>query len=73
MAVLISIVKTKAGDLEILIFPRRKEATKFTDLDRLCLLAQCGFAWAEEGNILAQHEQMGEATADRRDRQEIWD
>jgi hypothetical protein len=29
------------------------ESTKFTDLDRLCLSSQCGFASTEEGNILA--------------------
>jgi 5-methyltetrahydropteroyltriglutamate--homocysteine methyltransferase len=36
---------------------RLEEATKFTDLDRLCLSPQCGFASTEEGNILAEHEQ----------------
>jgi hypothetical protein len=36
---------------------RIEEATKFTDLDRLCLSPQCGFASTEEGNILAVHEQ----------------
>jgi len=36
---------------------RIEEATKFTDLDRLCLSPQCGFASTEEGNILAEHEQ----------------
>jgi methionine synthase II (cobalamin-independent) len=38
---------------------------KLTDLDRLCLSPQCGFASAEEINILVQREQMGEAAADR--------
>jgi 5-methyltetrahydropteroyltriglutamate--homocysteine methyltransferase len=28
----------------------------FTDLDRLCLSPQCGFASTDEGNILAEHE-----------------
>jgi 5-methyltetrahydropteroyltriglutamate--homocysteine methyltransferase len=32
---------------------RIEEATKFIDLDRLCLSPQCGFASAEESNILA--------------------
>jgi 5-methyltetrahydropteroyltriglutamate--homocysteine methyltransferase len=46
---------------------------RFTDLDRRSLSPQCGFASTKEGNILTQREQMGEAAADRRDRQEIWD
>jgi hypothetical protein len=38
---------------------------KLTDLDRLCLSPQWGFDSAEEVNVLTQHEQMGEAAADR--------
>jgi hypothetical protein len=34
-----------------------EEATKFIDIDRFCLSPQCGFASAEEGNILAEREQ----------------
>jgi hypothetical protein len=30
-----------------------EEATKFIDIDRLCQSPQCGFASAEESNILA--------------------
>ena len=34
-------------------------AAKFVSLDQLCLSPQCGFASTEEGNVLAEDEQMG--------------
>jgi len=47
---------------------RLEEATKFTDLDRLCLSPQCGFASTEERNILAEYEQRAKLRLIRRDR-----
>jgi 5-methyltetrahydropteroyltriglutamate--homocysteine methyltransferase len=36
---------------------RIDEATKYVDIDQLCLSPQCGFASTEEGNVLAEDEQ----------------
>jgi 5-methyltetrahydropteroyltriglutamate--homocysteine methyltransferase len=51
---------------------RIEEATKFTDLDRLCLSPQCGFASTEEGNILAEHEQWAKLRLIVEIAEEIW-
>ena len=36
---------------------RIEQATKYVDIDQLCLSPQCGFASTEEGNVLAEDEQ----------------
>jgi 5-methyltetrahydropteroyltriglutamate--homocysteine methyltransferase len=51
---------------------RNEEATNFTDLDRLCLSPQCGFASTEEGNILAEHEQWAKLRLIVEIVEEIW-
>jgi 5-methyltetrahydropteroyltriglutamate--homocysteine methyltransferase len=51
---------------------RIEEATKFIDLDRLCLSPQCGFASTEEGNILAEHEQWAKLRLIVEIAEEIW-
>ena len=55
----LGLVTTKTGTLEAkdAIKRRLEEAAKFTDLERLCLSPQCGFASTEEGNILAEEEE----------------
>jgi 5-methyltetrahydropteroyltriglutamate--homocysteine methyltransferase len=55
----LGLVTTKTGALETRDEIRRRldEAAKFTDLDRLCLSPQCGFASTEEGNVLAEDAQ----------------
>jgi 5-methyltetrahydropteroyltriglutamate--homocysteine methyltransferase len=45
---------------------------RFTDLDRLCLSPQCGFASTEEGNILAEHEQWAKLRLIVEIAEEIW-
>jgi 5-methyltetrahydropteroyltriglutamate--homocysteine methyltransferase len=57
--VVLGLVTSKSGTLEHKddIKRRIEEATKYVDLDQLCLSPQCGFASTEEGNILAEHEQ----------------
>jgi 5-methyltetrahydropteroyltriglutamate--homocysteine methyltransferase len=57
--VVLGLVTTKTGQLESKdeIKRRLEEATKFADIDQLCLSPQCGFASTEEGNILAEDEQ----------------
>jgi methionine synthase II (cobalamin-independent) len=55
----LGLVTTKTGALESedYIKLRIEEATKYVDIDQLCVSPQCGFASTEEGNILAEHEQ----------------
>ena len=51
---------------------RIEEATKFIDLDQLCLSPQRGFASTEEGNILAEHEQWAKLRLIVEIAEEIW-
>jgi 5-methyltetrahydropteroyltriglutamate--homocysteine methyltransferase len=55
----LGLVTSKTGTLENKadIERRIEEATKYVDLDQLCLSPQCGFASTEEGNFLAEEEQ----------------
>jgi 5-methyltetrahydropteroyltriglutamate--homocysteine methyltransferase len=57
--VVLGLVTSKSGTLEQRDAIKRRidEATKYVDLDQLCLSPQCGFASTEEGNVLAEDEQ----------------
>ena len=51
---------------------RIEEATKYADLDQLCLSPQCGFASTEEGNLLAEEEQWAKLTRIVDVAREVW-
>jgi 5-methyltetrahydropteroyltriglutamate--homocysteine methyltransferase len=57
--VVLGLVTSKSGTLEKKDDVKRRidEATKYVDIEQLCLSPQCGFASTEEGNILAEDEQ----------------
>jgi 5-methyltetrahydropteroyltriglutamate--homocysteine methyltransferase len=57
--VALGLVTTKRGALESKDALKRRidAAARFTDLERLCLAPQCGFASTEEGNLLTENEQ----------------
>jgi 5-methyltetrahydropteroyltriglutamate--homocysteine methyltransferase len=57
--VVLGLVTTKTGQLESKDELKRRieQASKFVDIDQLCLSPQCGFASTEEGNVLAEDEQ----------------
>jgi len=57
--VVLGLVTSKTGKLESKdeIKRRVEEATKYVDIDQLCLSPQCGFASTEEGNLLSEDEQ----------------
>jgi methionine synthase II (cobalamin-independent) len=57
--VVLGLVTSKSGTLESKDAIKRRidEATKYVDIEQLCLSPQCGFASTEEGNILAEDEQ----------------
>lgn len=57
--VVLGLVTSKTGALEDrdVLKRRLEEASKFADIDQLCLSPQCGFASTEEGNVLTEAEQ----------------
>ena len=72
--VVLGLVTSKQGALEPRedIKKRIQEATKFVDLDQLCLSPQCGFASTEEGNVLAEEEMWAKLKAIVEISQEVW-
>jgi len=70
----LGLVTTKTGALESrdTIKRRIEEAAKFTDLDRLCLSPQCGFASTEEGNTLAEDEEWAKLRMIVELAEEVW-
>lgn len=72
--VVLGIVSSKIGKLEDkeIIIRRIEEATKYLDLDQICLSPQCGFASTEEGNILTEEEQWNKIKLIKEIADEIW-
>jgi methionine synthase II (cobalamin-independent) len=70
----LGLVTTKTGMLESKddIKRRIEEATKFADLDQLCLSPQCGFASTEEGNTLAEEEEWAKLEMIVEVAKEVW-
>ncbi len=57
--VVLGLVTTKRGELEARdgLVHRIEEASRYVELDQLCLSPQCGFASTAEGNELAEEQQ----------------
>jgi 5-methyltetrahydropteroyltriglutamate--homocysteine methyltransferase len=57
--VVLGLVTTKTGELETRedLERRIEEASRFVDLDQLCLSPQCGFSSTSEGNALTEEQQ----------------
>jgi 5-methyltetrahydropteroyltriglutamate--homocysteine methyltransferase len=72
--VVLGLVTSKTGALESRDELKRRidEASKFVDIDQLCLSPQCGFASTEEGNILAEEEQWAKLRMIVELADEIW-
>jgi 5-methyltetrahydropteroyltriglutamate--homocysteine methyltransferase len=72
--VVLGLVTSKTGTLENKDEIKRRidQATKFIELDRLCLSPQCGFASTEEGNVLAEDEQWGKLRRIVEIAEEVW-
>ena len=73
-AVALGLVTTKRGGLESrdALLRRIDEAARYTDLDRLCLAPQCGFASTEEGNTLTEDEQWAKLARIVEVADEVW-
>jgi 5-methyltetrahydropteroyltriglutamate--homocysteine methyltransferase len=72
--VVLGLVTSKTGTLENKDDIKRRidEATKYADLEQLCLSPQCGFASTEEGNILAEDEQWAKLRMIVEIADEVW-
>jgi 5-methyltetrahydropteroyltriglutamate--homocysteine methyltransferase len=72
--VVLGLVTTKFGRLESRddIKRRIESATKYIDIDQLCLSPQCGFASTEEGNLLSEEEQWAKLRMIVELADEIW-
>ena len=72
--VVLGLVTTKSGRLESKDDLKRRieAASKFIDLDQLCLSPQCGFASTEEGNLLAEEEQWAKLRMIVELAEEVW-
>ena len=72
--VALGLVTTKRGAIESRDGLKRRidAAARFTDLDRLCLAPQCGFASTEEGNTLSEDEQWAKLTLVAEVAREVW-
>ncbi len=72
--VVLGLVTSKSGKLESKDELKRRieEASKFVDIDQLCLSPQCGFASTEEGNTLAEEEQWAKLRMIVELAEEVW-
>jgi len=72
--VVLGVVTSKRGELESKDFIKRRveEAARYTDIDQLCLSAQCGFSSTSEGNDLTEQEQWDKLRLIVDVAQEIW-
>jgi len=72
--VVLGVVTSKRGELESKDFVKRRieEAAKYTDIDQLCLSAQCGFSSTKEGNDLSQQQQWDKLALIVEVASEVW-
>ncbi len=72
--VVLGLVTTKRGELESRDTLRRRieEASRFVDLDQLCLSPQCGFSSTVEGNALSQAEEVQKLRLVVEVAEEVW-
>jgi 5-methyltetrahydropteroyltriglutamate--homocysteine methyltransferase len=72
--VVLGLVTSKRGELESKDFLKRRieDATKFIDIDQLCLSPQCGFSSTKEGNDLTPQQQWDKLALIVETAQEIW-
>jgi len=70
----LGLVTSKSGTLEPRdeIKKRIEEATKYVDLEQLCLSPQCGFSSTEEGNVLVEDEQWAKLHMVVEISKEVW-
>ncbi len=72
--VVLGLVTTKRGDLEDADMLKRRieEASRYVDLDQLCLSPQCGFSSTVEGNALTREQQAAKLRRVVEVAQDVW-
>jgi 5-methyltetrahydropteroyltriglutamate--homocysteine methyltransferase len=72
--VVLGLVTSKRGELESKDYLKRRieDATKFIDIDQLCLSPQCGFSSTKEGNDLTQQQQWAKLALIVETAGEVW-
>jgi methionine synthase II (cobalamin-independent) len=72
--VVLGLVTSKFGELEDkdLLKRRIEEASRFVDLEQLCLSPQCGFASVLEGNQLSYEQQVAKLRLVVETAREVW-
>jgi 5-methyltetrahydropteroyltriglutamate--homocysteine methyltransferase len=72
--VVLGLVTSKSGELESKdeIKRRIESASRYVDLEQLCLSPQCGFASTEEGNLLTEDQQWAKLSRIVEIAEEIW-
>jgi 5-methyltetrahydropteroyltriglutamate--homocysteine methyltransferase len=72
--VVLGLVTTKRGELEDRDMLRRRieEASRYVDVDQLCLSPQCGFSSTVEGNALTREQQAGKLRLVVETADEVW-
>jgi 5-methyltetrahydropteroyltriglutamate--homocysteine methyltransferase len=72
--VVLGLVTTKSGELEQKDELKRRieEASKFADIDQLCLSGQCGFSSTVDGNDLTADQQKAKLNLIVETAREVW-
>jgi 5-methyltetrahydropteroyltriglutamate--homocysteine methyltransferase len=72
--VVLGLVTTKRGELESKDELKRRieEASRYVDLDQLCLSPQCGFSSTVEGNLVTHEQQWDKLRLIVEVAQEVW-
>ena len=72
--VVLGLVTTKRGELESkdLLKRRIEEASRYVELDQLCLSPQCGFSSTVEGNLLSRVQQVEKLRLIVETAEEVW-
>jgi len=72
--VVLGLITTKRSQLEdkALLKQRIEEASRYVDVDQLCLSPQCGFASTEAGNRLTRDDQVAKLTLVVETAGEVW-
>ena len=72
--VVLGLVTTKRGELETRedLERRIEEASRYVDLDQLCLSPQCGFSSTSEGNALTEEQQWDKLRLIVETAQSVW-
>jgi 5-methyltetrahydropteroyltriglutamate--homocysteine methyltransferase len=72
--VVLGLVTTKKGELEDkdLLKRRIEDASRYVDVDQLCLSPQCGFSSTVEGNLLSEEQELAKLRLVVETAEEVW-